>query len=307
MDRSQRAFAGKAAAAIVCMVGMAGHHAAGAEDTRADQLVNAVIAGIEKNYSRMTSMKAVTVISTDHSWVQEHREVRRELPDGGVIRYTETPKSEEHRRIVIRGNLLRSELFDPRKQKVVEAYIRNGDIWTQYVPDAKRAWVRREAGMPGLAFPFDPRQMGLLSIQDRFPDMLKVSRIRAASPRAGVGGRFLIEIVFSDSKGRKITVAFDSSVRFQPTQINYHHPNNDNVYVSTSIEYRHMPTVDVWFPLKGVIKVWDGRAKSPETEPCREKTIYLVRDLTLNAAVSDDVFRLALPEGTGISDTTRGR
>ncbi len=275
-----------------------------AEDARSEKLIDAVVAGIEHNDSQITTIKATMLSTTERAWVKERREVTVELPGGARGSFIESPKSEEYHRIIIRGDQLRSELFDPDQAQAIEVIVRNkeGD-WAQYSPTNNAAWIRPEGGMPGVS-PYDPRQMGFWEVGDRFPDLLRKERLLSVVALKGASKSALIEVVLRDSKQRKMSVRFDGSVNFLPIVINYYQAaDSDYLAGSTSIEYQRLNGCDAWFPEKGVMKIFEkGVAKTPDAGTYREKTTIEVRDLIVNADLPDEDFSLKLPPGTRVND-----
>lgn len=278
-----------------------------AADEQVDEtrdLVDLVVAGIQHNYSQIRGFKASVQMIIEDLSMQKAETISEKLPGGGFSSIEVSPKRILNYKIVSQGTNLRSELLDGAG-KPVEIWLNFNNIFSQYHPEDAQVWKRRPNQMPGVMLG-DPRQMGLLDLNYRFPDLLREQKIEHVIKHRNANGEVLIDVTMSDTNGSKILVVFSSSFSFLPVTIGYYGEDNRFIIVA-SIAYQKVAAREIWFPRDGIQKRYDpGVPKITETGNIRIRSIITVNELEIlnENAINDSVFQIDYPNGTKIRDAT---
>jgi hypothetical protein len=115
-------------------------------------LAQLVIDAIERNYSFIdTAELTLRQVHMDGS-VGKPQLVVQPTEDGGQLRITRSPKTEHSLRVTLCGDDLRVErgpLDGNGPADAQEVLVHRAGLWTQYQPEHRAAWIRRQGEMPG--------------------------------------------------------------------------------------------------------------------------------------------------------------
>jgi hypothetical protein len=273
-----------------------------AQVTDPQQSVARIADHIRDNYAPLRTVRAIIQTTSLDRSVTKREEVTINRGDGSKVQFVRQPSSVQRQRLLLSGVDLLREAMDEGG----EIWSFHRGIYTQYVPEAKTAWLRLPAQMPGI-FPLDPRNIASSEQRSNFVERLRGDRVLEIGPARTVDGQprmaALIEHTFEQGQKERYRCEFDTARNDLPTRIVIFH-EDDKIGVVLDITYQEVIPRTTWFLKKATCKFF-GRdlARSPDSEAWRQAHIVeMMGNVVVNRPIPDDSFLVRFPEGTRFSD-----
>jgi hypothetical protein len=186
----------------------------------------------------------------------------------------------------------------------VEVYSALDGVWTQHVPGASAAWLRRTDELPSV-FPVDPRKCGTDDIRRSILDVLHEDQLLSVVMGAENGAN-IVRVAARSAVGAETTYEFSSKVGYLPVRLVTRWPNG-SINQLVEFEYRQVLDGSAWFLERLVRRFFDeGVTRVAATTGWRQQMVReMVSDVRFPPAIDRSVFELKLPIGTRVSDATR--
>jgi hypothetical protein len=184
------------------------------------ELVNRISDHIQANYARLRTVRAILQTTSLDRSVTKREEVTNKLPNGSTFHFVREPSSVRRERVLLFGEDLLREATDEDGQ----IWLFHGGVYTQYVPKAKKVWLRLPAQMPGI-FPLDPRNIASMEHRSLFIEKLRGDRVLEIGPALTLDGQpriaALMEHTFDQGHKERYRCEFDTARNDLPTRIVY--------------------------------------------------------------------------------------
>lgn len=274
-----------------------------ADGTSGRQLIDKILAGIEKNNSRIKSVET-TIESVHIDPTVTKREVREfETPTGAKVTTVRQPRSVSQSKLILRGEEVRA---DSRGDDRTETWLFSGGVWTQYVHESNTAWIRNPDQMPGM-HPIDPRNFASTEIRESFTDGLRTGKVIDAEITQDAAGHpiatALIEFTGGKRKGRRYRCHFDPTKNYLPTQVAYL-LDDGSVNVLIELSYQEVIDGSTWFLQTATRKIFYPGATAADLDRWNSKSVWTIAEkLHVNRDIPDEAFEIDFPDGTLVRDS----
>jgi RNA polymerase sigma factor (sigma-70 family) len=266
-------------------------------------VIHSITDHITANYAQIHALRATLETTNIDRSVTKREEITRTNPNGLTIHMVREPRTVRKERLLLRGKDLLRETIDPPNGGTWSLF---DDVWTQYVPEAKTAWIRTTEQMPGI-FPLDPRNVASQELRTRFVDQLRDDQVLEAGRTQTTDGTarmsVLLEHTFKGGDKQRYRCEFDPARRDLPTRVVVLHEGKINLVAD--IEYREVIPGTAWFLQKSTTKFfYPNYPQSPDSEAWHTALIVELKgDVALNEKIGDEAFAVDLPKGTRVSDS----
>ena len=289
-------------AVLVFMAYSAGVPAPG---SASDEILEQVIAGIERNYSQIQSATMIVEEVSISPNVERRETLTAESSGGAIISYTVAPVSTYRYELILRGDELRSDTISRVGDdwELTGVTIRRDDVWTLYHVDAQWAQIKPTSDLGG-RFPMDPRQFGAsdwrFDLVEQIRDLEfvgfipyladEVERLRLLTKRK------------TGSGAEQTTIyEFDPSRNYLPTLV-ANLRDDGSINDSVEIDYQEVIPGSAWIFRDLSRKFFtDENEGELAARGWRQQIISrTVGKVTVNEEIPDEVFHIEFPEGTRV-------
>ncbi|MBI1902666.1 MAG: hypothetical protein HYS13_16325 [Planctomycetia bacterium] len=261
-------------------------------------LVETVVAAIQSNYEKIKTLELRVEGHHEDRSVRaaETRRIKSPTGDKEVV-YRVAPESWAYESIVIKGTKIRRDILERPEGQATASMAHADGVWTDFSVDAKLARLNRKDDLPGY-WPFDPRDVGSVSIRRSMIDTLRQANFVSASLGAG-------KIILTTQAGAVYT--FDQRAAYLPTLLVDRHKDG-SVHMAEEYSYQLLLSGAARVLDKTVSRFYDrGVTNDASDDGWRQRSTTTVRIVNVNHEVPDARFVISLPAGTRVGDGLKNR
>lgn len=273
--------------------------------TTEKDLLQTVVTAFETNYSSFPALDVeLARITDDRTALANQTEPILDKSKKTKLTLEVRPRREWKEHLLLEGKNLLYRSYAPDGSPVETLFLK-GDVWTMMPADVNRVDISEPRQMPDM-FPVDPREIGSTSIKQRLIDALLADRSEEVKLITGAESAVQIRVVNRQRGNVKTEYLFDSRANLLPVSVKQFFPDG-TVSMACDIVYQDVPGSKAKFLKTAVRKFFmPGRAASSSSEKWHEQNSYEVVRLKVLKKLGPETFHLDIPEGTVVSDNTRG-
>lgn len=255
----------------------------------------AILAAWQVNFVKLGSVELVlTQVLRDHTVTEETSEIH-ELPGGGSVEWTRSPRTEQKLSLTLFLDQLIHTNSETTRQRLFD-----GSRWHDYEPAKNSLTIRRIDQMPGM-LPLDPREMFMPELEKPFLIAADSGKFRMQGDSDGDDQPQLV----IDNGFNRLLIRFDRQTKLPAESLLFH--SDGSVLRHTQMRYERVESRDAYVVSsvtwrcfdKGTANLKNLNAASPS-----HSSKLTVNKVTLLPPPVKGTLELALPANLRIVDLT---